>query len=182
MITMNFFDVIVELLKPLAANPGMGSLTILGLSALMTIFSTLLNKLIMSEELQKAYTKELSEYKRLMSEYKMKGDKKILIKIRKKEPIIANLSKKVLIRTVLRMAILLTFAWGFFAVIGAVFGSDYTIFIPFPVETPVGWFVWYFICIFASSLPISKLLGISMVPTTQEAASREEESSVKTKS
>ncbi|KYH37531.1 MAG: membrane protein [Candidatus Bathyarchaeota archaeon B24] len=181
MIVMNFFEIIVEFLKPLAVNPGMGSLTILGLSALMTIFSTLLNKLIMSEELQKAYTKELSEYKRLMSEYKMKGDKKILIKIRKKEPIIANLSKKVLIRTVLRMAILLAFAWGFFAVIGAVFGPDYTIFIPFPVETPVGWFVWYFICIFASSLPLSKLLGISMVPSTQEATSHEEESSVKAK-
>lgn len=178
---MNPFDAIVEFLKPLASNPGTGSLTILGLSLLMTVFSTLLNKAIMDKELQRTYTKELSEYKRLITEYKMKGDKKILIKIRKKEPIIASLSKKVLVRTVLRMAILLTFAWGFFAIIGAAFGSNYTIFIPFPVETPVGWFIWYFICIFASSLPISKLLGISMVPSTQEVTGREEESPVKTK-
>lgn len=180
---MNPLDVLVEALKPLTAEQGLASLTILMLTILMNLFVMVINKIVMDPELQRRYMKEFTEYRHLMNEYKMKGNKKILVKIRKKEPIVMNLSKRVFMRSIVRMVIVLLLAWLIFAVMGTLFDPAFTVLIPFPVETPVNWFIWYFICIFASSFPMSRIFGISisMMPRSPEVSSREEKPSVKAK-
>lgn len=178
-----FINMFVELLaplKPLTASQGMGSLLILGSSLLMGLLSISVNKLIMNEELQKQYMKEFSEYKQLLEEYKLKGDKKILIKIKKKEPIIGSLSRKVFTRFIIRIALFWFIFWIFFSILYGVFGSNYAIFVPFPFETPINIPIWYTICVFASNLPISKLMGVSFMPTSPEVVSGEEKPSSKT--
>ncbi|MBS7612050.1 hypothetical protein KEJ27_07620 [Candidatus Bathyarchaeota archaeon] len=178
-----FINMFVELLaplKPLIASQGMGSLLILGSSLLMGLLSISVNKLIMNETLQKRYMKEFSEYKQLLEEYKLKGDKKILIKIKKKEPIIGSLSRKVFVRFIIRIALFWFIFWIFFSILYGVFGSNYAILIPFPFETPINIPIWYTICVFASNLPISKLMGVSFIPTSPEAVSSGEKHSSKT--
>lgn len=178
-----FINMFVELLaplKPLTASQGMGSLLILGSSLLMGLLSISVNKLIMNEELQKQYMKEFSEYKQLLEEYKLKGDKKILIKIKKKEPIIGSLSRKVFTRFIIRIALFWFIFWIFFSILYGVFGSNYAILVPFPFETPINIPIWYTICVFASNLPISKLMGVSFMPTSPEVVSGGEKPSSKT--
>lgn len=178
-----FINMFVELLaplKPLTASQGMGSLLILGSSLLMGLLSISVNKLIMNEELQKQYMKEFSEYKQLLEEYKLKGDKKILIKIKKKEPIIGSLSRKVFTRFIIRIALFWFIFWIFFSILYGVFGSNYSILVPFPFETPINIPIWYTICVFASNLPISKLMGVSFMPTSPEVMGGGEKPSSKT--
>ncbi|MEM1569203.1 MAG: EMC3/TMCO1 family protein [Candidatus Bathyarchaeia archaeon] len=177
---VNMFMELLAPLKPFTASQGLGSLLILGFSLLMGLLSIFVNKLIMNEALQRQYMKEFSEYKQLLEEYKLKGDKKILIKMKKKEPIIRSLSTKVFTRFIIRIAVFWFIFWIFFSILYSIFGSNYAILIPFPFETPVNIPIWYTICVFASNLPISKLMGISFIPTSPEVASSGEKTSGKT--
>jgi len=177
---INMFVELLSPLKPLTASQGMGSLLILGFSLLMGLLSISINKLIMDETLQRQYMKEFSEYKQLLEEYKLKSDKKILIKIRKKEPIIRSLSTKVFTRFIIRMAVFWFIFWIFFSILYGIFGSNYAILVPFPFETPINIPIWYTICVFASNLPISKLMGVSFIPTSPEVVGGDEKSPSKT--
>lgn len=168
---INIFVELLAFLRPLIANQGLGALIILGFSLLMGLLSISINKLIMNEELQKQYIREFAEYKQLLEEYKLKGDKKILIKMKKKEPIIRNLSTKVFARFIIRIAVFWFIFWIFFSIIYGIFGSNYAILVPFPFETPINIPIWYTICVFASNLPISKVMGISFMPTSPEVES-----------
>jgi len=102
--------------------------------------------------------KELSEYRTQTTQAMRKKDAKLLEKLKKKEPQILNMQKKMAKPQVVLFGLSFSYILIWLFVLGPLYGTHIVAYIPIIGQAGVFW--WYFICSFLFGTLSSRLLGI----------------------
>jgi len=105
--------------------------------------------------------KELSEYRSLTSQAMRKNDKKLLEKLKKKEPQIMNMQKKMLKPQLILLVLSFSYIFIWLFVLTPLYKSSIVAYVPIIGPATVFW--WYFICSFLFGTLASRLLGITPI-------------------
>jgi uncharacterized membrane protein (DUF106 family) len=105
--------------------------------------------------------KELSEYRSLSTQAMRKNDKKLLEKLKKKEPQIMNMQKKMLKPQLILFALSFSYILIWLFVLYPIYGGITVAYIPIIGKAQVFW--WYFICSFLFGTLSTRLLGITPI-------------------
>jgi len=131
------------------------------ISVAVSLTSSSLNRLLISRfvgwKQYRAMQKETSEYRAQMTQAMRKKDKKLLEKLKKKEPQILNMQKKMVKPQLVLFGLSFSYILIWF-IIPLYIHVDYAAYIPGIGGIPVVW--WYFICSFLFGTLSSRLLGI----------------------
>jgi uncharacterized membrane protein (DUF106 family) len=102
--------------------------------------------------------KEISEYRSQTTQAMRSKDKKLLEKLKKKEPQILNMQKKMAKPQLVLFGLSFSYIVIWWLVLGPLYGTQIVAYIP--IIGPQGVFWWYFICSFLFGTLSSRLLGI----------------------
>ena len=131
------------------------------ISVAVSLSSSSLNRLLISRfvgwKQYRAMQKETSEYRAQMTQAMRKNDKKLLEKLKKKEPQILNMQKKMVKPQLVLFVLSFSYILIWF-IIPLYIQVQYAAYIPGIGGIPVVW--WYFICSFLFGTLSSRLLGI----------------------
>ena len=131
------------------------------ISVAVSLTSSSLNRLLISRfvgwKQYRAMQKETSEYRAQMTQAMRKNDKKLLEKLKKKEPQILNMQKKMVKPQLVLFVLSFSYILIWF-IIPLYIQVQYAAYIPGIGGIPVVW--WYFICSFLFGTLSSRLLGI----------------------
>jgi len=131
------------------------------ISVAVSLTSSSLNRLLISRfvgwKQYRAMQKETSEYRAQMTQAMRKNDKKLLEKLKKKEPQILNMQKKMVKPQLVLFGLSFSYILIWF-IIPLYIHVDYAAYIPGIGGIPVVW--WYFICSFLFGTLSSRLIGI----------------------
>jgi uncharacterized membrane protein (DUF106 family) len=131
------------------------------ISMAVSLTSSSLNRLLISRfvgwKQYREMQKETSEYRAQTTQAMRKNDKKLLEKLKKKEPQILNMQKKMLKPQLVFFVLSFSYILIWF-IIPLYIRVEYAAYIPGIGGIPVVW--WYFICSFLFGTLSSRLLGI----------------------
>ena len=131
------------------------------ISMAVSLTSSSLNRLLISRFLgwkqYRVMQKETSEYRAQMTQAMRKKDKKLLEKLKKKEPQILNMQKKMAKPQLVLFVLSFSYILIWF-IIPLYIHVDYAAYIPGIGGIPVVW--WYFVCSFLFGTLSSRLIGI----------------------
>ncbi|MFZ0965290.1 MAG: EMC3/TMCO1 family protein [Candidatus Bathyarchaeia archaeon] len=131
------------------------------ISMAVSLTSSSLNRLLISRfvgwEQYRTMQKETSEHRAQMTQAMRKNDKKLLEKLKKKEPQILNMQKKMVKPQLVLFVLSFSYILIWF-IIPLYIQVQYAAYIPGIGGIPVVW--WYFICSFLFGTLSSRLLGI----------------------
>jgi len=131
------------------------------ISMAVSLTSSSLNRLLISRfvgwKQYREMQKETSEYRAQTTQAMRKNDKKLLEKLKKKEPQILNMQKKMLKPQLVFFVLSFSYILIWF-IIPLYIRVDYAAYIPGIGGIPVVW--WYFICSFLFGTLSSRVLGI----------------------
>lgn len=131
------------------------------ISMAVSLTSSSLNRLLISRfvgwEQYRTMQKETSEHRAQMTQAMRKNDKKLLEKLKKKEPQILNMQKKMAKPQLVLFVLSFSYILIWF-IIPLYIQVQYAAYIPGIGGIPVVW--WYFICSFLFGTLSSRLLGI----------------------
>ena len=131
------------------------------ISVAVSLTSSSLNRLLISRfvgwKQYRAMQKETSEYRAQTTQAMRKKDKKLLEKLKKKEPQILNMRNKMAKPQLVLFGLSFSYILVWF-IIPLYIHVDYAAYIPGIGGIPVVW--WYFICSFLFGTLSSRLLGI----------------------
>jgi uncharacterized membrane protein (DUF106 family) len=131
----------------------------------ISFISSFINRLLISRFIgwgeYKEIQKELSEYRSLTTQAMRKNDKKLLEKLKKKEPQILNMQKKMIKPQLILFAISLSYIFIWLFGLNPLYNGHYVAYIPIIGPATVFW--WYFICSFLFGTLASRLLGITPI-------------------
>jgi len=131
------------------------------ISMAVSLTSSSLNRLLISRfvgwKQYRAMQKETSEHRAQMTQAMRKNDKKLLEKLKKKEPQILNMQKKMAKPQLVLFVLSFSYILIWF-IIPLYIQVQYAAYIPGIGGIPVVW--WYFICSFLFGTLSSRLLGI----------------------
>jgi len=102
--------------------------------------------------------KEISEYRTMTTQAMRKKDTKLLEKLKKKEPQILNMQKKMAKPQLVLFGLSFSYILIWLFVLGPLYGTHIVAYIPIIGQAGVFW--WYFICSFLFGTFSSRLLGI----------------------
>lgn len=102
--------------------------------------------------------KETSEYRAQMTQAMRKNDKKLLEKLKKKEPQILNMQKKMAKPQLVLFGLSFSYIFVWWLVLMPIYGDHIVAYIPGIGGITV--FLWYFICSFLFGTLSSRLTGI----------------------
>lgn len=105
--------------------------------------------------------KELAEYRSLTTQAMRTSDKKLLEKLKKKEPQIMNMQKKMLKPQLILLVLSFSYIFIWLFVLYPLYGGATVAYIPIIGKAQVFW--WYFICSFLFGTLASRLLGITPI-------------------
>ncbi|MEM2904404.1 MAG: EMC3/TMCO1 family protein [Candidatus Bathyarchaeia archaeon] len=172
---LGFWSFLVSLLVPYTLDMRTASMFVIVVATLFNLASMGLNKLFINVEEQREYMQVVSEYRSLLKEAKLSGDKKLQAKLRKREAAMRTLGGKTAKQQMKMTLISLALFWFFFTLIGNAFQTRPAALLPLSfdpsaayVELPM--FYWYLISSIAISRPLSKIVGLPMglgLPGTQ---------------
>jgi uncharacterized membrane protein (DUF106 family) len=152
---MNFIE---DLLNP---NAPAATIVIMLICITISFLNSSINRLLVSRfvgwEQYRAMQKETSEHRAQMTQAMRKKDKKLLEKLKKKEPQILNMQKKMAKPQLVLFVLSFSYILIWF-IIPLYIQVDYAAYIPGIGGIPVVW--WYFICSFLFGTLSSRLLGI----------------------
>jgi uncharacterized membrane protein (DUF106 family) len=141
------------------------TLVIMLISMGISFINSSLNRLLISRfigwEQYRDIQKELAEYRSLTTQAMRKNDKKLLDKLKKKEPQILNMQKKMLKPQLILIVITFSYILIWPLVLYPLYGGTTVAYIPIIGEAQVFW--WYFICSFLFGTLASRLLGITPI-------------------
>jgi uncharacterized membrane protein (DUF106 family) len=128
----------------------------------ISFINSSINRVLISRfvgwEQYKSIQKELSEYRTQTTQAMRKKDKKLLEKLKKKEPQILNMQKKMIKPQLILFALSFSYIFIWLFILTPSFGASYVAYIPIIGKAQV--FYWYFICSFLFGTLSSRLLGI----------------------
>jgi uncharacterized membrane protein (DUF106 family) len=102
--------------------------------------------------------KETSEYRAQMTQAMRKKDNKLLEKLKKKEPQILNMQKKMFKPQLVLFGLSFSYILVWWLILIPIYGPNIVAYIPGIGGIPVVW--WYFICSFLFGTLSSRILGI----------------------
>lgn len=175
-----FWNLLVSLLVPFTLDIRVASVFVIIVAVLFNLATAGLNKLLINVEQQREYTQMMAEYRSLLKEAKLSGDRKLQAKLRKREAAMRTLggqtAKQQLKMTVISIAI---FGF-FFTLVGNAFETRPAALLPFSIDPksyvmPLPMFYWYLISSIAISRPLYRIIGIPLgLPGMQPTASSRE--------
>ena len=158
--------VVFGLLLPdwLLAPPG-STVFILCFSALITLITSLVNRILVDREQLNGWQREIREWTANSKKAKRTGDKKLVAKVQKQQSRIMQLQGKVFKQSLKPMVVYFVpfmLLWQLFLI--PLFSVGTMAYFPGLsggyIELPL--FLWYLICSFASGTLISRALGVPM--------------------
>jgi uncharacterized membrane protein (DUF106 family) len=102
--------------------------------------------------------KEITEYRTMTTQAMRKKDTKLVEKLKKKEPQILNMQKKMAKPQLVLFGLSFSYILIWLFVLGPLYGAHIVAYIPIIGQTGVFW--WYFLCSFLFGTFSSRLLGI----------------------
>lgn len=131
----------------------------------ISFINTFINRLLISRfvgwEQYKEIQKELTEYRSQTTQAMRKNDKKLVEKLKKKEPQILNMQKKMLKPQLILFVLSLSYIFIWLFGLTPLYDGYPVVYIPVIGGAPV--FYWYFICSFLFGTLASRLLGITPI-------------------
>jgi len=152
----------------LLTPPG-STIFILCFSAIITLITSLANRILVDREQMNAWQREIRAWTADSKKAQRAGDKKLLAKVQKQQSRIMQLQGKVFkqsLKPMLVYFIPFMLLWQLFLI--PLFGEGIIAYFPaapalgFSNPIPLPLFIWYLICSFASGTFISRALGIPM--------------------
>ena len=135
------------------------------ISMAVSLTSSSLNRLLISRfvgwKQYRTMQKETSEYRAQMTQAMRKKDKKLLEKLKKKEPQILNMQKKMTKPQLVLFGLSFSYILVWWLILIPIYGPNIVAYIPGIGPIPVVW--WYFICSFLFGTLSSRLLGITPI-------------------
>jgi uncharacterized membrane protein (DUF106 family) len=153
---MNFIE---DLLTP---NAPAATIVIMLICITISFLNSSINRFLVSRfvgwEQYRAMQKETSEYRAQMTQAMRKKDKKLLEKLKKKEPQILNMQKKMAKPQLVLFGLSFSYILVWWLILTPIYGAKIVAYIPGIGGINV--FYWYFICSFLFGTLSSRLLGI----------------------
>jgi uncharacterized membrane protein (DUF106 family) len=153
---MNFIEWLL-----MSEAPG-ATITIMLICMVISFANSSINRLLISRfvgwEQYKIMQKELAEHRAQTTQAMRHNDPKLLEKLKKKEPQILNMQKKMAKPQMVLFALTFSYIFIWWFVLGPLYGTNIVVYIPIIGPQSVFW--WYFICSFLLGTLSSRLLGI----------------------
>jgi len=152
-------DFIGWIFKPTAPE---ATIVIVFICIVISLLNSSINRLLVSIfvgwKQYKEIQKELSEYRALTTEVMRTRDKKLMEKLKKKEPQIFNMQKKMFKPQLILFALSFSYILIWWFVLIPIYGANVVAYIPGVSPIPVFW--WYFICSFLFGTLASRVIGV----------------------
>jgi uncharacterized membrane protein (DUF106 family) len=146
----------------LASEPPGATIVVMLICMAVSFANSSINRLLITRFVgwnqYRTMQKELAEYRTQTTQAIRKKDTKLLEKLKKKEPQILNMQKKMAKPQLALFGLSFSYILIWLFVLGPLYGSKPVAFIPIIGQSPVYW--WYFICSFLFGTLSSRLLGI----------------------
>jgi uncharacterized membrane protein (DUF106 family) len=143
------------------ASPG-ATIVVMLICMVISLANSCINRLLITRfvgwEQYRRMQKEISEYRTLTTQAIRKNDPKLLEKLKKKEPQILNMQKKMVKPQMVLFALSFSYILIWLFVLTPLYRSTTVAYIPIIGQASVFW--WYFICSFLFGTLSSRLLGI----------------------
>jgi uncharacterized membrane protein (DUF106 family) len=146
--------------------PG-SAISLMFISLVLSIISSSLNRLLITKMVgwkeYRIMQKEIAEYRSQTTKALRSKDTKLHEKLKRKEPQITNMTKKMAKPQLALMAVSFSFifVWWFFLI--PTYQSNIVAYIPVPGLGPVSVFWWYFLCSMFFGTLISRIWGIQPI-------------------
>jgi len=152
-------DFIELILKPTAPE---ATIMIMLICIAISFLNSSINRLLVSRfvgwKQYRVMQKEVSEYRVQTTQALRKKDKKLLEKLKKKEPQIMSMQKKMAKPQLILFALSFSYIFIWWFLLIPMYGINMVAYIPGIGPIPVIW--WYFICSFLFGTLSSRVLGI----------------------
>lgn len=146
----------------LTPNAPAASIVIMLICITISFLNSSINRLLVSRfvgwKQYRTMQKETSEYRAQMTQAMRKKDKKLLEKLKKKEPQILNMQKKMAKPQLVLFGLSFSYILVWWLILMPIYGAKIVAYIPGIGGINV--FYWYFICSFLFGTLSSRLLGI----------------------
>jgi uncharacterized membrane protein (DUF106 family) len=131
----------------------------------VSFINSSINRLLISRfigwEQYREIQKELSEYRTQTTQAMRKNDKKLVEKLKKKEPQILNMQKKMLKPQLILFVLSFSYIFIWLFILTPLYKNSIVAYVPIIGPATVFW--WYFICSFLFGTLASRLLGITPI-------------------
>jgi len=146
----------------LTPNAPVATIVIMLICITISFLNSSINRLLVSRfvgwEQYRTMQKETSEYRAQMTQARRKNDKKLLEKLKRKEPQILNMQKKMAKPQLVLFGLSFSYIFVWWLILTPVYGANIVAYIPGIGGITV--FLWYIICSFLFGTLSSRLLGI----------------------
>lgn len=155
-------DFVEWLFMPTA--PG-ATIAIMLICTAVSFLNSSINRLLISRligwEQYKSMQKETSEYRSQSLQARRSNDKKLLEKLKRKEPQILNMQKKMAKPQLILFGLSFSYIFIWWFVLTPIYGINTVAYIPIIGQANVFW--WYFICSLLIGTLASRVLGIMSI-------------------
>ena len=131
----------------------------------ISFINSFINRLLINRfvgwEQYKSIQKELSEYRSLTTQAMRKNDKKLLERLKKKEPQIFAMQKQMLKPQMVLLVLSFSYIFIWLFILYPLYGGNIVAYIPIIGKAQV--FYWYLICSFLFGTLASRLIGITPI-------------------
>ncbi len=155
-----------------------------GLAFLISLTTTMLNRKFINKEQRAKWQKEISRWNAEKERAKKTGDKKLMAQVKKQEPMILQIEKKMFSQSMKTFAVTFVPILVIWQILTRFYmATPVAFFIPIfsggPLELP--FYIWYLICSFFVSTILSRIfgmegagmgMGMGMPLKTEEEATR----------
>jgi uncharacterized membrane protein (DUF106 family) len=146
----------------LTPNAPAATIVIMLICIIISFLNSSINRLLISRfvgwKQYRTMQKETSEYRTQMTQAMRKNDKKLLEKLKKKEPQILNMQKKMLKPQLILLGLSFSYIFIWWFILTPWYKANPVAYIPGIGPIPVFW--WYFICSFLFGTLSSRLIGV----------------------
>ena len=140
----------------------LATITVMLICMAISFANSSLNRLLISRfvgwEQYRTMQKEIAEYRGQTTKALRTKDAKLLEKLKKKEPQILNMQKKMAKPQLVLFGLSFSYIFIWWFILTPIYGTKPVAYIPGIGEIPVLW--WYFICSFLFGTLSSRLIGI----------------------
>jgi len=162
----NFLEWIESILSPFLTPPN-SALFILAIATALTLVAIGANKVLTDVDQIRNYEVEVRQYMNELNEAKKRGDKKVILKLERREPRITMIQSIVAKQRMKTSLLLMLPFMALFFILNSLYGSqepNIVAYLPFnlliiPSELPFS--TWYIICYFATYTLLNHLFGIT---------------------
>jgi len=141
---------ISDLLGPYKYPP-LSTISVLAISLGVGLTTVLANHLLLDIKKLRSYSQEINEWRREMRKALMSGDRKLMVKLKKKEPYIRKIEAEVMAERMKPSLIFMLPLWIFFIIFAGAFTTEIGYVAQLPFTLPfagdkANFVTWYIIC------------------------------------